>query len=196
MKFFWLFALSLFLCSPVLQAQELQIPSIPSDLDAFLELRDDLAQTPQGGAAIFVTAMLMYEQDKELGLQAFTIALDRNLLSKNQSGYKGFVPKRSFQSNLRSYFAPRSYIGRSYVKGTSPEKGYTLPDAPYRMQLSTNIHSEQSDGSMRVFIKSSGADSPRPVTLKQNNRGLWKVTNYSSLFMGMRRPALDIDDDL
>lgn len=196
MKILWLIALGICLSSPNLFAQDISIEEIPTDLDQFLELRDEIAQTPQGGAAMFVVSMLLYEQDPELGMKAFTISLDRQKLYKDNNGYKGYMPDRTFQNNVKSYFAPRMYIGRSYILGTSPEKGYRLAESPHNMQFSTNIHSEQPDGSMRVFIKSSGADSPRPVTLKKNNRGIWKVSNYSSLFMGMRSPKADIDDDL
>lgn len=196
MKSIWLIALSICLNLPNLQAQDISIEAIPTNMDQFLEIRAKLAQTPQGGAAVFILSMLLYEREPELGMQAFTIALDRHKLAKNNPGYKGYVPDQTFQNNVKSYLAPRSYIARSYILGTSPEQGYQMGKPPYKMQFSSNAHSEQSDGSMRIFIKSSGADSPRPVTLKKNNRGIWKVSNYSSLFMGIRSPATEIDDDL
>jgi hypothetical protein len=46
------------------------------------------------------------------------------------------------------------------------------------------------------FVHSSGADSPRPLTLRKNNRGLYKVTSWSSLQVGVRPPVETVDDDL
>ena len=53
-----------------------------------------------------------------------------------------------------------------------------------------------TDERAKLFVFSSGADSPRPVTVKKNNRGLWKATSYSSLDVGVRPPIVIVDDDL
>ena len=59
----------------------------------------------------------------------------------------------------------------------------------YKMEFSRNRYTEQSNGAMRIFIKCNGAASPRPITLKQNDKGIWKVSEFSSLFVGVAKPA-------
>lgn len=179
------------------QAQKIvEINKIPSSIEAFLELRSELADSPEGAAALFVAAMLMYNKDKDLGTDAFTIAVDRSLLKEVSGGYKGFAPGNNFANAIRNYFAPRPYLANSYIKDTKVKDGYKLPKAsPYEVAMKRNPHSEQSNGDIKVFVACSGADSPRPITLRKNNRGVWKVVNYSSLFVGIRKPNL-VDDRL
>ena len=79
--------------------------------------------------------------------------------------------------------------------GTSPDNGYTLPEPPYTLEITRNPYSEINENTVKVFVLSSGADSPRPVTLKQNSRGIWKVS-VESLILGIREPvtADPVDD--
>ena len=163
----------------------IQIPHLPKTLDELIAIRNDIATTAEGGAAVFILAMHMFSQDRDLGLRAFTISLDRSLLREDPKGYKGFAPDRSLDYFLNSQLSPKPYIAQSYFLGTSPENGYQIP-ADVQMDFTRNPYSEHSDGSIKVFAACSGADTPRPVTLKANNRGIWKVTNCSSLFVGVR----------
>lgn len=185
---------ALFFSATGIQAQKtVKVNAIPDNIEDFLELRDQIAESPEGGAALFVVAMLMYTKDKTIGNHAFTIASDRSLLKETSDGYKGFAPGRNMASMIKNYFAPKPYIAPSYIVGTSPKNDYKLPSSPYKVALTRNTYSTQSNGDIKVFVACSGADSPRPVTLRKNNRGVWKVVNYSSLFVGIRK--LDTTDD-
>ena len=43
---------------------------------------------------------------------------------------------------------------------------------------------------MRVFLKTAGADSPRPMKLRQKaSTGQWFLWDYSSILSGIRIPA-------
>lgn len=172
------------------------IPSVPATMEEFTALRDKIASEPEGGAAVFVTAMLMYARNAELGTHMFTVALDRSRLSESARGYKGFVPSPVFMNYPKSYLAPKPYLANSYFMNTSPENGYALPPPPLEVAVSRNTYSDQGNGDIKVFIQCSGADSPRPVILRQNNRGLWKAVNVNSLFVGIRPPVSVVEDDL
>lgn len=166
------------------------IAKVPTTIEDFVELRNQLASTPEGGATTFVVAMMMYTENEALGLQAFTVVLDQNNLVESGSKpiYMGFSPSPSVQQDIRNYYGKhKDHLANSYIVGTSHTNNYKLPVAPYKMEFTRNRYTEQTDGSMRIFIKCNGADSPRPITLKKNNRGIWKVTNYSSLFVGVRK---------
>lgn len=171
------------------------VERIPSTIEEFVELRNDLAVTPEGGAAVFVVAMNMYVDDPELGIKAFTIALDRSQLQAAEDGYKGFRPGFRYMNLIRSELKQKPYIAPSYFAGTAPDSAYRLPPPPYAIEINTNPHSNIGPDEKKYFIRSTGADSPRPIYLKKNNRGIWKVTN-ESLILGVRPPEQVIDDDL
>lgn len=186
---------TLLLFSP-LQAddeQSVTVQSMPGDVDEFLALRDQLSSTPEGGAAVFLVAVMAYVENIELGEQFLTIALDQNNLSKGKA-YKGYSPSSSLQYHLKR-IQGMPYLARSYVAGTSPSNGYNA-SAPYRFDFSRNRYSKEKEDRIKVFVACSGADTPRPITMQKNNRGVWKAYNASSIFVGIRKPAGGDDDDL
>ena len=91
--------------------------------------------------------------------------------------------------------AKNPYWPTSYVEGSSPEENYKV-ESPFQFTFTRNKYSEISSDRIKVFIACSGADTPRPITLQKNNRGIWKALEYSSLFVGMRAPGKPADDDL
>jgi hypothetical protein len=195
------FLLIFFCCSTLLipaQVSEtpVELGKLPKTMDEFIALRNELAETPEGGAAVFVAATVVYSKNADLGTDMFTVALDRSRLRESAGGYKGFAPAGAFMSYPEQYIQSKPYIARSYITGTSPENGYTLPSPPLTVRVSRNKYSEQGNGDVKVFVQCSGADSPRPVTLRKNNRGIWKAVNVNSLFVGIRPPVETIDDDL
>ena len=48
-----------------------QFDRIPGSIDDFVALRNQVATTPQGGAAMMVVALLAYVEDEELVLQRY-----------------------------------------------------------------------------------------------------------------------------
>ncbi len=161
----------------------------------FLKLRDEIAGTPEGGAAIFVIAVKIFNENPDLGAQCLVIATDRNRL---QSGtvYKGFQLMRSDFDRMKRQLSQYPFIPNSYFKGATPENGYKF-DFPTQMNFSSNAYSgNKSAGTFKVFVQCYGADSPRPITLVRNNKGFWKAKEWSSIIMGMKKPVVEIDDDL
>ncbi len=169
------------------------INDIPANLDEFIALRNEIATTPEGGAVVFILAMILYNQDEDLGLAAFTIAIDLGQLDEGNV-YKGFKPRSSWYY-LFGQLAYAEYLGRVYINGTDYSDAYSLPDKPYEF-IFTSIR-ETGENSMKVFVQTTSGNMPRPISLVQNNRGLWKAWEASSLFVGVSRtPPANIDDDL
>jgi hypothetical protein len=162
----------------------------------FLKVRDQLATTPEGGAAVYAVAQAVYVQDAEVGLQCLTIATARKWLTADPQGYKGFSLSRMEQSNLKMRIAAKPYLARSYFQGTSPENGYSLPAGDLTVAIRQQPIDPVKDEGTKLFVHSTGADSPRPIVLSKNNRGLWKAHNWSSLQVGCRPPVEAVDDDL
>lgn len=75
-----------------------------------------------------------------------------------------------------------SFIGKSYFKGSTPDNDYT-PNVPYEVEVIENDYSDDQEGYKRLFLKSGGADSPRPITLRLAKDGNYYV--WSDSFIGL-----------
>jgi hypothetical protein len=177
--------------------QSVQIDELPQSIEAFVTLRDRVAQTPQGGAAMMVVALLAYAHDEALGRQCLAAAVDRGRLDEGPDGYKGRQLRTSDMRRIETQIGRQPYLPKSYVKGTTPENGYRLPALPYVFEFSDNPYSgDIESGTYKVFVACSGAASPRPVTLNRSGRGIWKAYEWSSLIVGVSEPVQEADDDL
>lgn len=172
---------------------QLEVPGLPATVEELVALRDRLATTPEGGAAVMVLALLAYAQDPALGVKFLTVAIEADQLDDGPDGYKGKQPRRMILQNARDRVGRAPWIARSYVQGTSPTNAYALPPAPWKLSGREQPGDVQG-GKGKTFIRSTGADSPRPVHLVKNERGHWKASNWSSLEVGVRAPAKPADD--
>jgi len=165
------------------------IEQIPSNTDEFIQLRDRLATTPEGGAAIFVLAAIKYTQDPEMGRHWVIIATDPYWLSASSAdrAYKGFDLGNSANFSLQQADG-KPYIPNSYIKGTSVSNGYQLGNAPYKISIERSA--DAGDKMVKIFIQTSGADTARPITMNKNDAGVWKGFEYSSIFVGVKQPAV------
>ena len=73
------------------------------------------------------------------------------------------------------------YIGKSYFKGATPENNYT--PVSYEVDAFENDYSREFDGYVRLFVKSGGSDSPRPITLRFAKDGNYYI--WSDSFIGL-----------
>ncbi|MCJ7626450.1 MAG: hypothetical protein MUO76_23405 [Anaerolineaceae bacterium] len=173
----------------------IQFEALPKSIAEFISLRDQLAQTPQGGAAVMIAALLAFGEDEELGMQCLTVAVDRERLQEGTGGYKGWELRVRDRRLIESQLRGKAHILRSYIQGTYPDGGYALAVPPYEIAFSANPYSgDVESGKFKVFVDSSGADTTRPVGMRRNNRGVWKALEWSSLLVGVR--AGPVDDDL
>jgi hypothetical protein len=174
------------------QAVDVGIEKIPSSMEELVSLRDRVATTPEGGAAVLVVAMIMYGDNPGLGLQAFTLALDMDELASG-TVYKGYRPKRSWDDRW-AQIDKFPFLGKIYVRGTKADDAYALPDSPLAVTV-TEVRA-QADGSAKAFVATTSGNMPRPVLLKKNDKGLWKVSDASSVFVGPSAlpPAKKSDD--
>ena len=77
-----------------------------------------------------------------------------------------------------------SPIPASYLGGT-PANHYA---ADYNHTIATTLHKHglNDETNAKVFVQSGGKDFQSPVTLKRNNAGTWKITEFSSLYTGVK----------
>lgn len=173
------------------------IQQIPTSLEAFVALRDQVSQVPQGGVAMMVIALHIFADDQELGRQCLTVAVDRGRLVEGPEGYRGWQLGKRDLRRIQNQVERQPYLPRSYFEDATPENDYDLGEPPFTLAFSDNPYSgDPSSGVYKVFVNCSGAQSARPATVKRNNRGIWKADSWSSLITGVRAPATTVDDDL
>ncbi len=164
-----------------------RIDSLPADLAAFVALQETLAQTPEGGVATFLLALLLRRTDGALGAQCLAASVDPARLATVRSVTK--LSKRDL-SRIDAQLAANPGIPAAYVTGAEPANGYALPDLPWSLEMTVNPYSgDPDDGAVKLFVACSGADSPRPASVRRQENGLWKPYEWSSLLMGIRPPA-------
>lgn len=170
----------------------MKISSIPSNAEAFKTMRDQIAVTPEGGAAMFVLALKMWISNPNEGIKCLIMQREINDLQASNAAdsYSGYALGASEFSLTKSQLSRQPYIPSSYFVGATPSNNYQHAEADLELEITSNPYSgDLNAGKFKVFVKSSGADSPRPVMMVRNDKGLWKVKEYSSLIVGIRKSA-------
>jgi hypothetical protein len=176
----------------------MKITRLPANADDFKTMRDEVAVTPEGGAAMFVIALKMYTENPEEGIKCLIMQKDiADLMQSNNAGsYKGYALNVSEFSLLKSQVGKQPYIPNSYFVGAKPENNYTIPEGNFELDIAANPYSgDPNSGKVKLFIRSYGADTSRPVAMVRNDKGLWKVKEYSSLIVGIRKMASEAPKD-
>jgi len=164
----------------------IELGLLPPTLQDFLHLQEG-AVTPERGLALFVLAMLVHEDMPSVAEEMVIAATTDNNLVIKSDGTKVLLP---YMRDHLGRLAKDPAIARSYVEGATPQNGYTIPSgAGYKFHFSRNRLSEVSKTEVRVFIKTSGAGTPRPVFLSKQKNGIWKVEEMGSLFVGIYLPS-------
>ena len=195
MKKIILFISCAFILSNFVFAQTVKVEKMPTTVEEFVELRNKIATTPEGGATMFILALKLQKENPEVGIQCLVIATDRSRLQEG-SVYKGFQLYKPDMNSIKRQLTSYPYIVNSYFKGATPENGYTTK-TPYVLNFSSNPYSGNiADGKFKIFVKCYGADNPRPIRMIKNNKGYWKASEWSSMVMGIKKPVVKVDDDL
>lgn len=176
-----------------MQTLSLELQSFPDSVETFKNLRDDLAQTPFGGAALFAVALNVFSEDPVAGIPLLTIAIDVDLLVDGKDGVAGKQP--AALRDFKDRNGQKPWIARSIFQGTCPADGYRLPAFPLSI-LFGEQRGDILETTARVFILTTGADSPKPIRLKKNDKGFWKACEWSSFQGNCRAPETKQIDDL
>ena len=79
----------------------------------------------------------------------------------------------------------KDYIPRSYFAGAVPENDYT-PSLPYTVEIQDSVSPIAEEGYRKFDLKSGGADSMRPVTLRTKpSTGEWFL--WDQILLGQIR---------
>ena len=154
---------------------QVTLNALPATLAEFEALP---RRTPEEVCAAFLCALKLYLSDKDAGVAAM------NLL-------RGPRPMTPYDAQfLRDRLRGKEYLPLAYFEEATPENSYT-PRTPYVLNVLPDPRPQDiEDGYIRVFLKTAGADSPRPVKLRcKPSTGEWFLWEYSSPLSGIRIPA-------
>ena len=149
---------------------------LPTGIDEFRAMAESRMTSPEDVCGLFFMALNLYVSDKDAGIEAMNIL-------------RGPRPMNGFDVQfLRDRLRGKEYLPLAYFKGASPENGYTTKKT-YVLEIIPDTQ-PQDEGYLKVFIKTTGADSPRPMKLRTKpSTGQWFLWEYSSILSGIRIPA-------
>ncbi len=134
--------------------------------------------TPEEAAALTVAALTRFSEEPAAGIAML-------------NALKGPQPLSAHDIQLLKdqLLGERNYVARSHFEGATPENDYT-PAQPYAVVVYENPYSYTEENYARLFVRSGGADSLRPVTLRRKpSTGEWFLWNHVGLLPGIRIPA-------
>lgn len=150
------------------------------EFDALPQTAAEVApcQTPEETAALTVAALVRYTEDQEAGIAMLNVLRGPRPLSPQE-----------IQLLKDQLLKDRDYVARSHFNGATPDNNYT-PLQPYSVTVADSVHSYDQENYATLYIRSGGADSPRPITLrKKPSTGEWFLWNHVGLLPGIRVPA-------
>ena len=145
----------------------IKFDSLPKNVEELKAVAD--MSTPFKTAALSVLAFLQYENSPETAFEMIDYLKGPQPLSNLDKQF------------IRDRLAEKGYVIRSYFEGTSPENDYTLPEAPYVIEVSDNPYSYTNEHYATLYLKSSGADNLRQITLREKADGSWCLWEHTFL---------------
>lgn len=151
---------------------------LPADLEAFKKLPGADLKDPYAVVALTVLAYDHYSVNKEESYAMLDFL-------------RGPRPLSNFEKSSINdrWMDGKDYVTRSYFAGAVPANNYT-PQKPYRVTVSDNPYSRDNEGYLVLYLTSGGADSPRPVTVRQKaSTQEWFLWDTPGILADIRTPA-------
>ena len=143
---------------------QVKLNTLPATLAEFQALP---RSTPEEVCAGFLCALSLYTKSPNDGVAAMDLL-------------RGPRPMTPYDSQfLRDRLRGKEYLPLAYFDGATPQNGYR-PTAPYTLTVLPDQRPQDV----------AGADTPRPVKLRQKpSTGEWFLWEYSSPLSGIRISA-------
>ena len=129
---------------------------------------------PENVAALLVHAFSNYDPDRPEDCYQFL----QFLLGENQD--LSNLAKQSITDRMMQN-EKFPYIGNSYFQGATPENDYVPVNYGIEVEEDTSVDLEE--GTKKMFLKSGGADTKRPILLRLGKDGKYYV--WSDSYMGL-----------
>lgn len=152
--------------------------SLPTDLTELKALPESVLNSPYKTAALTLAVLCNYQSNPDATFEMLDFLKGPEAVSEYE---KQFIRER-----LRG----KEYKTFSYFNGATPENGYT-PTKPYTISVNENPYSFPDENWATLYVKSSGADSPRGIKLRRKpSTGQWFLNDIQCL-SDIRMPAAD-----
>ena len=106
------------------------------------------------------------------------------------SARKEFANRRIFIEYLRD----RPWMFGGFVNGTSPEDDYKFDRANWELSYAAPIVLVDPGKQTRASLKHSGADVAKPIYLLRDDRGEYRIRDYSNVYSSCRLPGKKVLD--
>ena len=151
------------------QEQTFTFAQLPKTLAQLQALPEAALDSPYATAALAIAALCRFEGDEAAMHEMLDFLKGPESLSN--------LEKQFLRDRLRG----KAYKSFSFFAGATPENGYA-PQQPYRITVCANPYSFQNENWATLYVRSGGADSPRPVKLrKKPSTGQWFLNEIQCL---------------
>lgn len=158
------------------QSWKIGFTALPTTLEELRALPEAAMKEPHHAAALLIPALCLWPINKNEAIHMINFLKGPQALSTYE---QQFISER-----LRG----NEYVPFSYFDGACPENEYH-PILPYSITVSTVPTSFAEDGYAMLYLRSGGADSPRPVKLrKKPSTGEWFLWDQM-LLSQIRKPV-------
>ena len=152
---------------------------LPTTLDMQLALPQSSLQEPHYASALLIPALCLWPSNQNTALEMINFLKGPQALSQHEILF------------INERMRGKEYLPFSYFRGTTPENGYE-PSQPYSVTIFTVPASFDQAGYAKLYLKSSGADSPRPVQVrKKESTGEWFL--WEQMLLSEIRPPVSTD---
>ena len=157
--------------------REITLNRLPKTLQELQAMPQAGLTNPEEVAALAVAALALYPENPSETENLFDYL-------------RGPKPLNGIDKQfIKDRFRGKEYLMRSYFVGATYENNYT-PALPYRVVVSENAYSRSQfeEGYLTLYVACSGADSPRPLKLRNKpSTGQWFLWEQQ-LLTGIRIP--------
>ena len=158
------------------KAKNYTFNSLPQNLSELKALPQADMKDPYGVAALTIAALCRYETNPEACYEMLDWLKGPESLSTYEKSF------------LKDRLQGKTYKPRSFFQGATPSNNYT-PTQPYKLTPVSNPYSFQESGWATIYVRSGGADTERPIKLRQKpSTGEWFLNDIQCL-SDIRTPA-------
>lgn len=155
---------------------KMTVSSVPTTSEEFSALPQNDLSKPENTCVMFLLALALYLKDSDAGVAALNTLRGPRPLSNYVIQF------------LRDRLCGKSYLPLAYFGGATPANNY-VPSTPLTLEVIADSRPQDiEEGYLRLFLKTAGADSPRPIKLRQKG-DFWYLWEYSSILSGIRIPS-------
>ena len=162
-----------------------------TDFKKFKASWEKNASDPAQSIFHFLVAAYNYSvKDKAIGDAMATVILSKKHNLDDPSSPSG-LKLGPTNKTLLKYMRNDPNIVKSYL-GAEYKQDYKFTESKPKMTFLGFV--PEGEKRLKAIIQSTGKDFPTPVGLAKNKHGQWKITEFSSIATGCKKPASEEDD--